>query len=88
MAKLRKKVFYPNATNIRPTKEDLDNFEEAWQILYKTGSVCVNNPSNSEKIHEIMDSVKRGNFISVDYDGDLPYEEFFDRLMSGEYDGK
>lgn len=88
MSKLRKRVINIDTSHLLPTEKELEDFEHAWQMLCAGKSVCVNDPSKSNETHKIMEEVKRGNFISIDYDGDLSYEEFFDRLMNGEYDEK
>lgn len=88
MPKLRKKIFHPIGPVRRPTEEELKEFDEKLKILCETGSVCTNYPSESCRTNDAIDSIRRGNFISIDYSGDLPYEEFYDRLMKGECDAK
>lgn len=73
------------------TEEEMKDFDERWKLAYEGKSICITDPSKSgtpDGILEVLKNPNRKSSVFIDCDDDISYEEFYKRLMKGEYDEK
>lgn len=77
----------------KPTKEEQKECDLAWQIFCEKGHVSITNPlateDKEESLKELLKRDPNAFFrAGCDFNSDLPYDEFYRRVMAGEYDAK
>lgn len=69
------------------SKEWKDEGDRLWNILQKYGSVCITDLSKSGTC-DIIEKLKKDPNALAEYNGDIPFDEFYAKVMNGDYDEK
>lgn len=88
---LNKRLLCPGPTK-KPTKEQEERIERAWEVLCEKGSVCITDPEKTvPDIKEILEkdplAFMRASCDYYNADG-MPYDEFVKHVLAGDYGEK
>lgn len=87
---LNKRLLCPGPTK-KPTKEQEERIERAWEVFCEKGSVCITDPEKTDE-YDLIEMLKKdpksvmiGHFEYNLADG-MSLDEFIERSRAGEYE--
>ena len=69
------------------SKEWKEEGDKLWNILQEHGSVCITDLSKSGT-WDIIEELKKDPNVLAEYNGNIPFDEFYTKVMNGDYDEK
>lgn len=69
------------------SKEWKEEGDKLWDILQEHGSVCITDLSKSGT-WDIIEDLKKDPNALAEYNGNIPFDEFYAKIMNGDYDEK
>lgn len=69
----------------RTSKEWQDKCDRIWEDLQKHGTICITNPSGSGT-RNIIEELKKNPNAIMEYDSNIPFDEFYAKVLNGNHD--